>query len=371
MGKRGNQEGSIRRRPDGRWEGRIRLGVDENGKEIRPSIYGKSREDVVDRIAVLRRQYNLGLPVSKTTDTVDMVCERFICDNVNRKPATIRSYRAMHKCHISPILGSEPFEKNTSRDIQQLIVKLKDRKIKASTIKTMISFFRVVWKWARKQYGINHDPFADIELPKYKAPKLNFIPPEQIKNFLSIEMPRPIKMAVTLAIKTGMRKGEILGLMWSDINFDGGYLDISRQVCDNCAKGETQSTKTDASDGRVLLQDDCIRDLREYKKWQDEQPGDYTKYGFVIATKSGTPVFPSQLLESFYRYTKPAWPTHIRFHDLRHTHATWLASAGVGQRVIQERLRHTTPFMSMKYIHVTAPMQMDALRAMNNLINIE
>ena len=365
MAKRGNLEGNIRRRPDGRWEGRIML---PDG--TRKSIYGSSQEIVVDRITELRVKIKSEMPVTTATESTQVLCEKYLVhmEKMGTKFQTIAIYRSKLRTHIYPILGNVPLSRVKGSDIQKIIDRMLAGKLKSSTIRTTIGLFKAAFEWVSKTFRLPNNPFISVAIPKQRTAVMQFVQPNEIKRFLAIPMAPAIKIATVIAIKTGMRRGEVLGLKWDDINWDLKQLRVVRSLAPRTLiKKIPGPTKNKASEGIIILSDDLIADLREYQTLQKSLGHNYTSKGFVISTKNGDPIEPNYLSEQYNKAVRKHWPTRIRFHDLRHSHATCLVYAGAGNSIIKERLRWSSSSMIDRYVHVTDQMQRGAIDKLSRL----
>ena len=359
MAKRGNLEGNIRKRPDGRWEGRIML---PDG--TRKSIYGPSQENVIDRITEFRVKIKSEMPVTTATETTQILCEAYLVHmaNMGTKYQTVNVYRSKLRTHIYPVVGDVPLSHVKTGDVQKIIDRMIAGRRQASTIRTTIALFKSVFGWVSKTFLLPSDPFLSITIPKQRSAVMQFVQPNEIKKFLSIPMAPTIKIATVIALKTGLRRGEVLGLKWDDINWDLKQLRVVRSMAPRTQKKKTPGpTKNKASEGTVILSDDLIADLKEYRALQGSLGHNYTSKGFIVATKNGDPIEPNYLSDQYNKAVKKHWPSHIRFHDLRHSHATYLVSVGVGNSIIKERLRWSSSRMIDRYVHVTDQMQRDAV----------
>jgi len=170
-----------------------------------------------------------------------------------------------------------------------------------------------------------------------------------------------------------MRRGEILGLRWKDVDFDKGILYV-RQTLSKDGKKFLSGAKTDSSVRSIKLSNETIAVLKKHKarvaKEKLKCGPDYVDYDLVICTSKGTPVNPENLKRTFERLIKAAGVPKIRFHDLRHTHATMLLAQGVHAKVISERLGHSNIKTTLDiYSHVLPNMQEEAANQIDALLS--
>jgi integrase len=175
-----------------------------------------------------------------------------------------------------------------------------------------------------------------------------------------------------LAAWTGMRRGEVAGLTWRDIDLDAGTITVQRARVTVTSRDVRESkTKTGSGRRQVELDEETVAALEAWQERQrqerDEWPGEWPSHGLVFALQDGAALKPDWLTRWFQSHAKQAGLPQIRLHDLRHTHATILLAAGVPVKVVSERLGHSTPAFTMAvYQHVLPGMQREAVQAVAN-----
>lgn len=178
-----------------------------------------------------------------------------------------------------------------------------------------------------------------------------------------------------LALRTGLRKGELLGLRWDDVDLDGGTAVIRRTMQRTKTGGLiTLPTKTRASERRIALPAECLRTLEQHRRQQRHEceatAGKWTETGYVFTTPRGTPLEPSNLTRAFNTLLDKAGLRRIRFHDIRHTTATLLLEQGVELVVIKELLGHAhIGVTATVYAHVRLRLQRDAIDILGTTLN--
>lgn len=191
----------------------------------------------------------------------------------------------------------------------------------------------------------------------------------QLRQFLHVAMTHRLGPAIWLAAMTGMRRGEVLGLRWSDIDLDVATLSIRRSVSCTGYQVHTTPTKTRTSRRAVDLDQRTVAVLREWGHRQLSELGTVAADGSVFTRPDGQPVHPHSLSQTVDRLQRAAGVPAIRLHDLRHTHATLMLKHGVPLKVVSERLGHSTPAFTMAvYQRVLPGMQRDAANVFARLI---
>jgi integrase len=191
----------------------------------------------------------------------------------------------------------------------------------------------------------------------------------QLRAFLDVAMSHRLGAAMWLAATTGMRRGEILGLRWADIDLDTGRLSVRRSVACTGYQTHTTATKTPTSRRSIDLDDRTVRVLSTWRRQQTDELSATARSSTVFTRPDGQPIHPHVFSQTFERLRDIADVPPIRLHDLRHTHATLLLKAGVPLKVVSERLGHSNPAFTMAtYQHVLPGMQAEAAATFANLI---
>lgn len=382
---RGNGEGTIVKRKDGRWCGVVTVGRNyETGKLDRKYLYGKSRTEVAKKMTKLKHKLNLGTYIEPSNMTVGEWIDKWL---EGRKPHIAyhswRNYGVMIRNHIKPELGGIKIKDLTTRQIQNLLnYKFENGRIdgegglSARTVKYIYQTLYSALKQAKKERLIPYNAAEPVELPKKrdKEDAINTYNSEQIDLLLNTakEMDGPYYSAFYLVLSTGLRMGEVLGLKWKDINLKEKTLSINRQLQRIDEGLVFKSPKTKTSIRMIPLSDDIVKVLKSHKIKQGEfklRLGEaYNDNDLVICIKNGKPKDPRNLYRKFKQAIKKAELPDIRFHDLRHTFATLALEAGVPAKVIQEILGHASISTTLDtYSHVTKEMQIDAAKKINSM----
>lgn len=234
----------------------------------------------------------------------------------------------------------------------------------SSYIQRMHEMIRMLMKVAYKWKLIHEDVISLVEPPRLVKKEMKVWTIQQVNEFLKHTKHSRYHPIFFLAAYTGMRKGEILGLSWDDINFDEMKLKINKTLYK--IKGEylLQEPKTTHSVRTIYLDDDVIRVLKKQKVKQNLERMKYgpvyKKHNMVFAQETGEYVYPSAVNMLFTRFLKQLELPYIRFHDLRHTHATILLQMGVNPKVVADRLGHSSVKITLDtYSHVLPSMQQD------------
>ena len=204
---------------------------------------------------------------------------------------------------------------------------------------------------------------------------MKFLSPDEARKLLETARGNHLEALYVLAVHTGMRQGELLGLKWGDVDLESGVIRIRRTLTRNKGRLVLGEPKTKCSRRTVRLTDKAVQALREHLERQMEEMkrrGDlYQDQGFIFTTGAATPVDPSHLRKRYFApLLKKAGLPCIRFHDLRHTCATLLLSRNVHVKYVQELLGHATVAITLNtYSHVIPGMGDQTARAMEDALS--
>src|SRR5829696_4537588 len=375
MGRRGNGEGTITRRKDGRWEARYYAQTLNGAK--RKVLYGKTRAEARDKLAKALSDRIDGIVYDDENLTVgeylDVWLKGSVYGSVRRSTYDRDTYLVNN--HIKPVLGRLRLKKLNSAHVQSFYRDRLDERLSGSTVHKMHDILRRGLMQAVKWHLVPRN-VADAVKPPRPAPK-------EIRA-LSADETRMLKAAVgnrlealyVLAVHTGMRRGELLGLKWSDVDLKNASVSVRRTLTrtDNGKRVVLGEPKTKKSRRTIRLTPQAVETLRSHleRQLQDmEILGDrYQDQGLVFTTNTGTPINPSNLRQrNFAPLLKQAGLPHIRFHDLRHTCATLLLSRGVHPKFVQELLGHATIAITLDtYSHVMPSMGDATAKAMEDVL---
>jgi integrase len=295
----------------------------------------------------------------------DFVLEYMKKTYINRvKPSTYDTNERIIMTHIIPFFANVDIN-----DIDQFLVHdFYNEKIKAGFsshyIQDMHALIRLLLRVAYKWKILKEDIASMLEPPKLKKKEMNVWTIEQVNTFLKFTKHSRYHPIFFLAAYTGMRKGEILGLSWDDINFDERTISVNKTLYRVKSENYLQEPKTPSSIRRIYMDDDIIRVLKKQKVKQNLERlkfgGAYKEHNMVFAQETGEMVNPNAVNGLYGRFIKQAGLPHIRFHDLRHTHATILLQMGINPKVVAERLGHASVRTTLDvYSHVTSTMKKD------------
>jgi integrase len=337
------------------WYYYVRLGKDKNGKWIQKKKRGfHSKKEAEAALIEVIHEFQNGLYVPSSTMLYSDFFNHWIEEKAHvLSPHTSIMYRQHGQKHILPCLGHVRLNEITPRHIQTLIELARKEGLQEGTIRYIYSVCASSLTSAVKQQLLSTNPAHSVEKPKQKAKQFKVWDEEETLRFLSVAKQHRYYIVFLLAIMTGMRQGEILGLRVRDIDISRKTISINRIML-NTGKGFKEGTKTAGSSRMVVFPSSIVPELE--KVIQDKQADDP-----LFLTSIDTTLKPSNIGKEFRKLLKEAHVPKIKFHDLRHTHATLMLKQGVHPKIVAERLGHSRTQLTLDtYSHVLPSMQMEA-----------
>ena len=372
MKKRKDGEGTLRLRNDGRWEGRIIIGYDEKDKAITKTVTARSKRACETKLKELREEYAPAAGVSKRQAKPDMKLGEWIdmwyklYIKPQTKITTYRQYENFIYHHIIPQIGEIPLSKLTQNDIQTFLgqekkngrLTMRDRHgtgMSDTSVRKMGIIISSSLRKAVEQKLLRSNPAKGTKLPAKKAREMRVLTHEEIRNLLiQAKEDRAYEM-ILLELSTGLRRGEICGLKWEDLNFSTGALRVSRQIIRTENGLEEMPLKTKESERTVYLPENVLRVLTELKERTDSM------WMFPSPSDSSKPRNPKALRNKIIKVMEHAGITGVRFHDLRHTFATTALEYGMDIKTLSMIIGHTSVATKLNtYSHITTEMQRKA-----------
>ena len=374
--KRANGEGSVYfRESDKKWVGSITL---DNGK--RKVFYGKTKKEAREKMNKALREQEKGMLVAATQQTVAQYLEYWLrVHKQNVRPRTHERYEEIVKLHLVPTIGKVKLDKLTARHLDTLYASKLESGLSPTTVSAIHNFLHTALDGAVRREMLSRNVCDLVSPPRKIHKEIKPLNPAQIRKLLDAAKGHHNEALFVLALATGMRRGELLGLKWQDIDFNQGVLQVQRtlsRVPTNMAKEIGQSyieseTKTSRSRRGIVLASFALDALKQHKSNQLDLMANagllWQHNDYVFCSATGTYLSPGHnaLVQLKILLEKAGLPD-IRFHDLRHSAATMLLMMGVHPKVVQEMLGHSEISMTMDtYSHVLPTMQRDAIDKLN------
>jgi integrase len=279
------------------------------------------------------------------------------------------------KNHIAPGIGGVKLQELSAIKCQEFVKGMHDSGFARNTIDRVCTLVKLALDKAIEYKLIKANNMRKVTLPKKTKKQMSIWTVDQVNQFLNFVKGRRYYCVYAIALLTGMRQGEILGLRWKDINFEKKVISV-RQTLTHYGKDIKDSTKTTSGERSISISEQLIKILKEqHRKYIDfkDSAASLEDMDLVIYNlKDGSTVFPSNLTKSYMNDVKKSGLPHIRFHDLRHTHATMLLQQNIHVKVISERLGHSKIGVTLDvYSHVLPSMQQEAAEKLDELITIK
>jgi integrase len=372
MARRGNNEGTIVQRKDGRWEGKCYVLL-PNGRRVRRSVYGRTRAEVAAKLAVLQNDARQGIAAPKAGMTVAEYLATWLEDVAKRKlrPRTFENYEMVVRVHLVPGLGRKRLDRLNPTDVRRFLHGKADEGLAASTVKKLHVVLGSALQAAVRDGLVarNVARLVQVSVPDGLPHKPWDLAEGQ--RFLQAVKGERLEALWSVALALGLRRGEIAGLRWEDVDLDAGTLRVEQTLQRTKACLAYVPPKTRRSRRTVPLPNACVDALKAHRERQDKERADlgkaWTDTGLVFTTSVGTAIEPRNISRSFEQLCHRAKLRRIRLHDLRHTCATLLLVQGVSARVVMEILGHSQIAVTMNtYTHVVPELQRDAVDRLAN-----
>lgn len=385
MSKRGNGEGTVFQRKDGRWQGQVSVPSNGLRKGTRRTVYGKTQREVLDKMQTCREQDAQGLVAAGRSLTVAQY-GRLWLDGTKRaevarghnSESTLRNYRDLWERHIAPDLGHVRLSQLTPAVVREWLARKATQAsargglLSPNTQARIYAVLRASLNDAVRDDLLKTNPLDRVRPPRAGAPKVVPLTAEQVAALLRSAAGTPLFTLVLLMLATGARPGEALAAAWSDLDLDQARWHISRtlgRAPDGSGTRTTRltftKTKTPASNAIVALPAVAVAELRRHRleQAQDRQKAPtWVDPDLVFATSLGTPLEARNVRRDLQRTVAEAGLARgVRLHDLRHTAASALMAEGVRIEVTSKLLRHTRlATTSDIYSHLLEEVKTDA-----------
>jgi len=287
------------------------------------------------------------------------------------RPKTYEGYEGVIRLYASPALGEIPLERLHPLHLQQLYGALTERGLSGGTVLNLHLVLTQAMSQAVRWGLLAHSPAAGAQPPRPRRPEQRVVDPAMAGRILHAAAGTPMELPCAMALSTGMRRGEILALRWADLDEGLTVAHVRRSLQVSGEGLAFVEPKTRRSRRAVALPSYLRPHLERQRAAQTERraacPG-WADLDLVVDAGDGSPVHPDTLSSGWYRFLKRSGLPHVRFHDLRHAHATLLLLAGIHPKVVSERLGHASVGITLDiYSHVLPSMQSEAAAAFDHL----
>ncbi|XXZ51126.1 site-specific integrase [Streptomyces cavourensis] len=399
---RANGDGTVYQRKDSRWEAAGYVLAPGNTRR-RVRVYGPTRKEALAKLTEKIAASNRGVPTPSAQGSVAAYLTYWL-ENVavhQLRKNTHTRYAACIDRYLIPGLGKKKLTKLTAKDIRIWLNQLRTtcqcctRRLDARrdqprccaighccskllsplTLNYIHSVLKSALEHAVREEEIPRNVARNVRTGTPRPRRFEPLTADEARQFLATAQGHRLHALFELALHTGLRKGELLGLHWEDLNLDAGTAAIRRTLQRTNAGGlTTLPTKTRASERRIALPARCLQSLKHHREQQQrerEATGTTWQHsGHVFTTAQGGAIDPTNLTPTFLKLVRSAGLRRIRFHDLRHSTATLLLEQGVELVVIKELLGHAhIGVTATVYAHVRLRLQSEAVTALGNALD--
>lgn len=343
--RRVSGEGTIFQRRDGRWVGRLSFGSDDAGRRLQKTVYGVTQREAFEKLETLRNDRRRVGKSILNRESLAAFLESWLENHVEilRAGKTVREYRGVVRRHIQPQLGDTSLVKIDSERIFQWQAQLAHAGRSANVRRRALRVLQIAMNHAIKLRKMVVNPCAAVEAPMHCRKQVTPLEPNQCFRLFENCQQHRLGDLIIVAALTGLRKGELFALHWSDVDLDGGVINI-RHTLEELPSG-IRLKKPKSTSGRrvVAMTADAVRAFRHRKEKAVAEGLAQENCPIVFPNRHGGYLRSSNFDRSVWKplRTRSDLPESFVFHDLRHTTASLLLAAGVDLKVIQHQLGHS------------------------------
>lgn len=364
--KRGNGEGGINRRKDGRWEGRYHVG------KKRRSVYGKTRKEAAEKLAkAMAAKDGPAAFVPANITLAEFLAQYGDAARGTMKRRSFETYLDVARLHLLPALGNTKLKDLSREQVQKLYSRKRDDGLSAARVRRIHGVLSAALNKAVLWHLVSHNICKEVSPPRVEAPEIKPLTKEQAKRFLAAAETDRYHALYVLALTTGMRLGELGGLVWSNLRLDAGVVRVDRALITGYGGQSFESPKTSGSRRTITLSRKAVDALHQHREQQRAAGNAVEGDALVFTNTIGGPINPSHFTtRSFKPLLKRAGLPHTNFHAAtRHTCCCLLLEAGVNPKTVSLQLGHSSvAFTLQKYAHYLPGMGEVAAGAMDEAL---
>ena len=372
--RRGRDTGSIYQRKDQRadgtvrvrWAGELDLGwVD--GRRARKTVYAPTRKEAQEKLQTAIRARDDGLMPANERETVETFLNDWLEAKTNIRPSTFASYEAIVRVHLIPSLGRIPLVKLSVAEVERMLRAKSATDLSPRRVAMIRGVLRTALSRAVKHRKVSANVAALADGPRQERHEIHPLSEEQVRLFLDAIEGHRFEGLFVAALSTGLRSGELRALRWADIDLDLRTLSVEAGLAKIDGEWQRVPPKSNAGRRMLPLPDRAVTALREHRLRQvterlaagTEWIGN--KWDLVFVSEVGTPLDASNVVHAYQRELERAGLPRQRFHDARHSVATFWLGVGVPARVVADMLGHSQVSLTLNiYSHVVPTMRRDA-----------
>ena len=322
-------------------------------------------------------EYETGIYIDPSKMTLEVYLDFWLADRQRDwSTETYRTYSAYLKNHVNTEIGAIKLDKLVPLQIRQTYIKMLDKELSPSTIKTIHQILSSALNRAVKWDMLQRNPCKAVDPPRQKKSKPELLTPDQLKQVLQLLNGKGLYMPVLLASVTGARRGELCALEWTDIDLDKHFIHIYKAAKRGEGKKEIiiSTTKQDR-ERYVAITPGTVSALKKHKARQSENRlfygQKYQENNLVCCKMDGRLWVPNLLSMSWWRFVQKHELPDVTFHSLRHFHGSMLLAGGTNIKTISDRLGHSSiKITSDIYLHTDMGLQKEAIANLDTLLSL-
>lgn len=378
--------GTIRQRPDGRWEARFTIGRDPGtGRQIQRSVYGATQQEVRKKLAEAVAALDAGNYFEPSKMTLGRWVEIWLQEYMgDKKYLTVKHYKAQCRAHIVPSLGAVKLSELTTPQIQSFYNGLQRGGMAAKSVRNVHGILTKCLSTAVQVGYLRDNPASRVTLPKVEKKEIRPLSDEQVKAFLTVSAGDEYEIILKTILFTGLREAEATGLTWDCIDFKAGTIKVCKQLQKRPQqdggftfaplKNDKTRTLRPAPFVLELLErrkrEQAVQRLKAGELWEGWQTAEEQKSALVFTTATGSNLSPQTVYNHYKKLAVQIGAPNSRVHDLRHTFAVLSLQNGDDVKTVQGNLGHATAAFTLDvYGHVSERMKEDSAARMQKYIS--
>ena len=377
--------GTIRQRPDGRWEARFTIGRDPGtGRQIQRSVYGATQQEVRKKLAEAVAALDAGNYFEPSKMTLERWVEIWLQEYMgDKKYLTVKHYKAQCRAHIVPSLGAVKLSELTTPQIQSFYNGLQRGGMAAKSVRNVHGILTKCLSTAVQVGYLRDNPASRVTLPKVEKKEIRPLSDEQVKAFLTVSAGDEYEIILKTILFTGLREAEATGLTWDCIDFKAGIIKVCKQLQKRPQQdGGFTFAPLKNNKTRIIKPAPFVLSLLERRRreqveqrfragelWTGWSNAEERKTALVFTTATGGNLSPQTVYNHYKKLARKIGAPDSRVHDLRHTFAVLSLKNGDDVKTVQGNLGHATAAFTLDvYGHVSERMKEDSAARMEAYI---
>ncbi len=376
-GKKANGEGTVYRRPNGRWSGQCYV-TQTNGLRVRRTVTGATQREVEAKISELLDREALGRRTAPADLTVEGYLREWLSQIVVHRVRanTLAAYRFQAERYLIPDLGRKRLSALSARDLRLYFESLRRREVGVRTVGYVHATLRTALEDAVREELLDRNVAKLVRVPRPPKADREPLTVDEVKTLLRHTREHRLFALIAVLALLGLRRSEALGLQWTDVDLEQGWLQVRRGLQRIDGQLATMPTKTARSRRTIPLPGVIVEALEQHRENQEKErvelAENWPSHGYVFTTPIGTPIDPRNCTRVVQNACRDAGVRVVRLHDFRHGCVSVLLGLGVPPRTAMDIAGHSTIEMTMNvYGHVTLDEKREALDRLGGLFEDE